>query len=583
MPKSRNASLTFSVVDRPGAGGQIPPRLAGKPLAGRGTVDANLLNALVAAYLALTALYPLSRLVAQLFRDETPPWVLIADILSEPATFGALANTIDSAVWSSALAALIGTTAAIVVALTDIRLKGAATFLVLLPLLVPSQIMALAWKELFSIAAADGGKNPLYSREGVILVLGIEHSTAVFLSVRANLRGISRELIEAARDSGAGPLRVIRTVLLPLIAPGILAGVSISFVGAIGNFGVPALLGIPGRYPVLSTLIYRKLNGFGPAVLGETAVLSVVLITLAGAGLVLRALVSRRIHATASAEAGMAAPFKLGRWRLPVEALLWALFAGISIMPFTALAYSSLLPAVGVELTRASVTLANYRFVLFGQEAIVRAFGNSVLLSLLASLASAVVSIPLAYLAIVRRNRFARFLDIVSDAPYAIPGIVLSIAMILSFIRPLPVVGSLYGTFWILLIAYLARFLAPAAKTVVSGLERFDVRLEEAAQVAGAGMIRRLFTVILPAAAPAAGAGALLVFMQAVNELTVSSLLWSTGHETIGVMIYSLQYEGNSTAAAAVSVLSILMILALASAFSLAGRNLPEGVVPWRF
>ncbi len=583
MPKSRNASLTFSVVDRPGAGGQIPPRLAGKPLAGRGTVDANLLNALVAAYLALTALYPLSRLVAQLFRDETPPWVLIADILSEPATFGALANTIDSAVWSSALAALIGTTAAIVVALTDIRLKGAATFLVLLPLLVPSQIMALAWKELFSIAAADGGKNPLYSREGVILVLGIEHSTAVFLSVRANLRGISRELIEAARDSGAGPLRVIRTVLLPLIAPGILAGVSISFVGAIGNFGVPALLGIPGRYPVLSTLIYRKLNGFGPAVLGETAVLSVVLITLAGAGLVLRALVSRRIHATASAEAGMAAPFKLGRWRLPVEALLWALFAGISIMPFTALAYSSLLPAVGVELTRASVTLAKYRFVLFGQEAIVRAFGNSVLLSLLASLASAVVSIPLAYLAIVRRNRFARFLDIVSDAPYAIPGIVLSIAMILSFIRPLPVVGSLYGTFWILLIAYLARFLAPAAKTVVSGLERFDVRLEEAAQVAGAGMIRRLFTVILPAAAPAAGAGALLVFMQAVNELTVSSLLWSTGHETIGVMIYSLQYEGNSTAAAAVSVLSILMILALASAFSLAGRNLPEGVVPWRF
>jgi iron(III) transport system permease protein len=272
----------------------------------------------------------------------------------------------------------------------------------------------------------------------------------------------------------------------------------------------------------------------------------------------------------------------LGRWRLPVEALLWVMFAGISIMPFIALGYSSLIPAVGVELTRASMTLANYRFVLFEQEAILRAFGNSVLLSLLAALASATVSIPLAYLAVVRRNRLARFLDIVSDAPYAIPGIVLSIAMILSFIQPLPLVGSLYGTFWILLIAYLARFLAPAARTVVAGLERFDVRLEEAAQVAGAGMLNRLFTVILPAAAPAAGAGALLVFMQAVNELTVSSLLWSTGHETIGVMIYALQYEGNSTAAAAVSVLSIAMILVLAAVFSLVGRNLPEGVVPWR-
>jgi iron(III) transport system permease protein len=582
MPISRSASPIFSVADRSVTSGLFQPLRAGKPLARRGSIDTNLLNAIIAAYLALTALYPLSMLVAELFRGAAPPWVMLVDILSAPATFRALVNTVDSAAWSSVLAALIGTSAAIVVALTDIRLKGAASFLVLLPLLVPSQIMALAWKELFSIAAGDGARNPLYSREGVILVLGIEHSTAVFLSVRANLRGISRDLIEAARASGAGPLRVIRTVLLPLVAPGILAGVSISFVGAIGNFGVPALLGIPGRYPVLSTLIYRKLSGFGPAVLGETAVLSVVLIALAGAGLALRTLASRGIHATMSAETGTAAPFLLGRWRLPVETLLWVLFAGISILPFMALAYSSLIPAVGVKLTAASVTLANYRFVLLEQEAIIRAFGNSVSLSLLAAMGSAIISIPLAYLAVVRRNRLARILDIVSDAPYAIPGIVLSIAMILAFIRPLPLVGSLYGTSWILLIAYLARFLAPAARTVVSGLERFDVRLEEAAQVAGAGMARRLFTVILPAAAPAAGAGALIVFMQAVNELTVSSLLWSTGNETIGVMIYSLQYEGNSTAAAAVSMLSIAMILFLAAVFGFVGRNLPEGVVPWR-
>jgi iron(III) transport system permease protein len=141
---------------------------------------------------------------------------------------------------------------------------------------------------------------------------------------------------------------------------------------------------------------------------------------------------------------------------------------------------------------------------------------------------------------------------------------------------------SLYGTLGIILVAYLARFLALALRPTVAGMEQVSRNLDEAAQVAGAGVITRLRAVILPAVAPSAAAGALLIFMTAFNELTVSVLLWSTGRETLGVAVFFLHYEGNSPAAAAVATISIMVTLTLAFLTSALARNLPEGVVPWR-
>ena len=244
---------------------------------------------------------------------------------------------------------------------------------------------------------------------------------------------------------------------------------------------------------------------------------------------------------------------------------------------------SSLAPALGVPLRVDTVTLANYRFALFEQESTLRAFVNSFVLALVCAIISAAVAVPLAYLATMRKNPAARVLDLLADAPYAVPGTVLAIAIIIVFLPPLPFLGvSLYGTLGIILVAYLARFLALALRPTVAGMELVSKNLDEAAQVAGAGIIRRLRAVILPAVAPSAAAGALLIFMTAFNELTVSVLLWSTGSETLGVAVFFLHYEGNSPAAAAVAVISIAVTLALAMMTSLMARNLPEGVVPWR-
>ena len=150
------------------------------------------------------------------------------------------------------------------------------------------------------------------------------------------------------------------------------------------------------------------------------------------------------------------------------------------------------------------------------------------------------------------------------------------------FLRPLPLLHvSLYGTLWIILAAYLARFLVLALRTTAAGYRQIHGALEEAAAIAGAGLWRRIATVILPLAVPAIAAGALLVFLIALNELTVSALLWSAGHETLGVVVFSLEQGGDSTLAAALSVLVVIATVALMGLASLAARRLPEGVLPW--
>jgi iron(III) transport system permease protein len=552
------------------------------------------LLAALTCYVVVLGLWPLARLFAESLSPGASGEFLglLFGQWRSIATQRALVNTLESSLLATLVSLAIGTTAAFALTLTDVRGKPALTFVALLPLLVPSQITALAWIELtgagspilgpLGLAPPPGATNPLYSMWGIVLVMGIESSTLVFLAVRAGLRNVPRDLIEAARLGGAHPLRVTQAVILPLATPAILAGAALAFVTSIGNFGIPAMLGIPGRYTVLTTLIYQRLQGFGPRVLGEVAALALILTILAVIGLLLRALIVRR-GGFASEGGAPLQPFRLGRSRLAVELVLWIVLACIAVLPLLALLASSLAPALGVPLRLDSVTLANYRFALFEQESTLRAFTNSFILALATAAISAAIAVPIAYLSTLRKNPGARVLDLLADAPYAVPGTVLAIAIIIVFLPPLPLLDvSLYGTLGIILVAYLARFLALALRPSVAGMELVPKNLDEAAQVAGAGIIRRLRAVILPAVAPSAAAGGLLIFMTAFNELTVSVLLWSTGSETLGVAVFFLHYEGNSPAAAAVATISIAVTLALAFLVSLMARNLPEGVVPWR-
>ena len=549
-----------------------------------------LLLALVAVYVLAVCVLPLLRLLSEVFAPGAGGLDLVREVLESRSTQRATWHTLEAGLASTVLSVLLGGGAAMIVALTDVRAKPAIVFLLLLPLLIPAQVAALAWLELIGPSSViyqlvgydpQGWRNPLYSREGVVLLLGIEHAPMVFLAVRAGLRGIPRDLVEAARASGASAARITWSIILPMARPAVIAGAALAFVSAIGNFGVPALLGIPGRYTMLTTLVYQRLNGFGPSVLGEIAILAVILTLMAATGLAIQALALRR--GIGIERSGLTGPvFALKRRRVPVEAGLWVLLTLIAILPMVALVATSIRQASGVDLSWATVTFDHYAFALSAPET-ARGFTNSFFLALAAATLSIAVAIPLGYLSLHRGSRVARALEFLTDAPYALPGIVLSIAVILVYLRPLPLVDiSLYNTFFILLVAYFGRFLALGVRPVLSGLEQVDRALDEAAEMAGAGVWRRLTRVVLPLVGPAAAAGGVLIFLAAFNELTVSALLWSTGNETIGVRVFALYDQGDSSAAAAVAVLTVIATLAIAGLVSLLARRLPYGVLPWQ-
>lgn len=557
-----------------------PPRLA--PLLARTPAW------LLALLLATLALAPFLRVLAEVLG---PGAAGVAATLAAPITRTALLNTAVIGLASMVLSGALGGAFAALVALADMPGARLLSFLFTLLLVMPSQVTAIAWIELLGpsspvlaplgLAPAAGAPNPLFGGGGIVLLLGIEHAPLVFLTLAAGLRALPLSQVQAARSLGAGPLRVLARIVLPLALPALLAGLVLAFVSAIGNFGTVALLGIPGRFPVLTTLIYRQLSGFGPDALGGIATLSTVLAVLAGVGMALEAVLLKGGALRLSGARREQPVFHLGRGRVPVAVLCWFVVLGLLAVPLLALLGTALLRAYGMALSPAALTLSNLRYVLLQHDAMRRALVNSAILAGVASVVLLIISVLAAYLAVWRDARVLRVALAAADLPYTLPGVVLAIGCILLFLRPVFGV-ALYDTLWIMLVAYLARFLTLAQRPVLAAFRRMDRQLDQAAQTAGAGPLRRLILVALPLVAPAAAAGALMVFVLAFNELTVSALLWSAGHETVGVVVFSLEQAGENTLAAAAALVSVVSTLLLLGLASLLARSLPRGTLPWQ-
>ena len=552
------------------------------------------LTGAVAIVIVLLSVLPMLRLVEEIVAPGgTVSAAAIEAGLASSATWVATGHTLVVGIGGTVLAVLIGTLIALLVTLTDMRGRGAFILCYVMPLMIAPQVTALAWLQLFGpaspllkmlgLAPPLGTRNPLYSTGGIILLLGVQYGPLVFLLVRAGLRKLPRELVEAARAGGAGWPAVLATIILPLMTPSIVAAAALAFVSCVGNFGIPAFLGIPANYLVLPTLIYQRLAGGGPAMLGEAAFLSVLIGVIAMAGILAQEVMSRRRDYRISSTSLPAEPYELGRWRLPVQAAMWLLIVLILILPLLGLLLTSLVPGYGIPLNAQTATLDNYRFVLFEHDAAGRAFFNSFWLSGVAAVFAVMVAIPIGYLIAWGRQRWVRLLNLSVELPYALPGVVLAIASLLLFLKPVPLIGvQLYNTAWIILYAYLARFLVLALRPTISGYHQIDRALEEAAQVAGAGLFTRLRTIVFPLVAPAAIAGGLLIFMTALSELTVSALLWSSGSETIGVVMFSFEQGGDSNYAAAMSAITVAITFVLMLVANLIASQLPSGVLPWR-
>ncbi|MDR6102605.1 iron(III) transport system permease protein [Agrobacterium larrymoorei] len=514
-------------------------------------------------------------------------------LLSDPALWQAVVNTLSTSFFGMLISLAIGGGFALALTLCNIRGKSVLSFLFMLPMMIPPQVTALSWigmtgpsstlLKAIGLAPPIGSAQPLYSIFGIALLLGVQHAPLVYLSLRAGLLALPQDGIEAAKLSGASSWQVLKDIIVPLSMPGLIAGAAIAFVSGVGNFGIPAILGIPASIFTLPTLIYSRFSSFGSSTFGDIAMLSgmIAIISVLGLAIQERAMKGRDYRIIGLS--GKAATFQLGGWRWIVEALLWLSILIILVAPLTALVASSLAPAYGVPLTLKTATIHAYEEILLRQAVTRTAFANSLFLATATSLCLLLVTVLTAYFLVRGKSRFMFLLSALVDIPYALPGVVISVSYVLLFAAPIPLVGiTLYGTLWIILLAYFSSFFAVSLKPMVSAFTQFDPVLEEAARLSGAGFWRRMKDIILPLVGPAAGASVILVFLIACNELTVSALLWSAGTQTLGVVIYNLDDSGSFDLASALSVLVVAMVIVLMLLLELLGRKLPKGVVPWR-
>ncbi len=522
--------------------------------AGRGWVWAAALLP-TAAVTAVVVAFPLARLV---WAALLAPAASLAGIA---ASLPPLLHTVAVVAVSTPLALALGLGLALVCRHRTGAAGAAMRLGVLLPLLVPPFVSAFAWVQAYGAAGltdhvAHLVLPGLFGPVGVVLLLAVNAAPFPFATVSAALAaGRTRRLEEAAQASGATPLQVFTTVTLPLLRPALAAGAVLAAVGAASDFGIPAVLGMPGGFTTLTTAIYADLSFSATSGSFSAAIAQALLLCLLVAPAV--SALGRLADAPAAPDGGAVA---LRRGTAPWgAALVWVYIAVASGLPLLATLLVALTRAYGLAPVPANWSAAHFQAAVTGDNLL--ALGHSVGLALAAALACCVLGAAVAVLA--RSSRAGRVLQAVVALPFALPGSVIAIAAILAWNRPL------HGTLTLIGLAYAARFWTLAERPIGAALGGLSPSRLRAARAAGAGPFAAWRTAWWPALAPAFAAAGLLTFVQAFHELTISSLLYGPGSTTIAVAVLSAEQAGDVGTTAALAVL--LAVISLAAAIPLVG------------
>lgn len=475
----------------------------------------------------------------------------------------AAANSVVTTVASSAFAVVLGGLVALLLERTDVYGKNALRILLLSPLLIPPFVGAISWLQLFG---NNQGLNAVFGREiwniygadGVIFLMTLHSYPVVYVIIAAALRSIPADLELAARISGAGSARILRTVTLPLLGPAFLSAFTLTAVSNLADFGIPSILGSPVRFETLATMVYRMMeSGIVANPLQVVSTIGSVLLVLGIAAVVADHVVSSRgVHAT---DAGESMPLPLGASRAVVSVISWVLALALTLGPILGLTYRALLPAPGVPFTLQNISLSNFQSTLQNPR-VVEGFTNSVTLACGAALLCGVLGWAVGLLVTRTSAQTNTALTLIVLLPTSLPGLIIGVGWVI-YGR----YTDLYNTRWVILLAYVCAFTALVLQAVRAPLASMPTAVEEAARISGAGPLRALLDTTGRMTIPAVVSGAVLVAVTAVRELTVSILLIAPGTTTIGVQLFNLQQSGNYNQASALALMfAVIGIAALA-------------------
>ncbi len=485
----------------------------------------------------------------------------------------AFRNSLFVSVLTTAIAVLIALPAAFAVARIAMPFRGAIVALSVIPLISPPFIGAYSWVMLLGrsgivthyLNSWFGIELPsIYGAFGIVLALSLSYFPYVFLIVQGALAASDPYIEESAEVMGASRWRILRTITFPLVAPAVAAGAIIVFIKALGNFGVPAILG--GEFYVLPTLIYFQIHGFFN-LNGASAIAMVNVGLTLIAILLLTRVNKRRRFVTVTSVTRRSKQMRNAGARVFANLYCWILLF-CALVPQMMVIFSSFAEQWAATLFPVSYGLENYRLALTS----LKPLTNSLILAGTATLLCVVFGTLASYASI--RGRFAGkwALDLTIMLPFVLPGIVTGVAYLTTFNDGIIVLS---GTATILILAYFVRRIAYTFRTVTAAMSQLDSKLEEASTVCGATWAMTMRKVIIPLTAPGIIAGAIIVFATLISEMSVTILLYSAKWKTISIAIFELVIADELLEASAIGSVAIVLTLTLVF---LASRLLGKGM-----
>jgi len=512
-------------------------------------------------------------------------------VLGNANVHHALANSLIACTGGTALAVAIGLAFSWIVVRTNTPWKGFIGAASLVPLFVPPLVAGVAWSILGS--PKSGLLNTmmkwigldwridLYSMAGLIVVFGMYYAPYVYMFTASALRNMDPSLEEAAEIAGVGPVRTLFTVTFPLVAPAIISGMLLSFIVMLGIYGIPAVLGAPANISVLTTYIF-KLTNWSPPLYSTAAAVAIILMVVTGVLVLLQQRVlAGRSFTTVAGKAFRPRSLDLGPWRWLTLVLALLYLVIVVVLPTLALIVAAFRRFLFIPDAASLFDMRHYSLVhfesIFDNPLTIRSIWNTMEVGLVTAVLGGLLAFAIGYT--VHRGSVPgrRAIDLIATLPVAIPGLVIGVAYLWAWIG-LP--GGLYGTIWILALAFIARFMPDTMKALSTSFLQIHRELEEAAWICGKGRLETIRSIVLPLARPGTIAAMTLLFILAIRELGSSLFLYTSETTVMAVLLLDYYEGGNIGKTAAFSLVQTVLLAVLigvASWLSSGGTNSSVG------
>ncbi len=552
------------------------------------------------AILTFLVIYPILTLLLGALTDTNPVvegfslrHLSVANfitVLINPNVAGALFNTLVACTGGTAIAVTIGLTFSWIVVRTNTPFKRLIAAASILPLFTPPLVAGVAWSILGSPRTGLintmfkwAGLNwhvDFYSLTGLVVVFGIYYAPYVYMFTASALRNMDPSLEEAAEISGASAFATLFTVTFPLIMPAIISGMLLSFIVMLGIYGIPAVLGAPTNIDVLTTYIF-KLTNWSPPLYNTAAAVAIILMAVTGLLVfVQQKVLSGRSYTTVAGKAYRPRNLDLGPWRWLTFGLSIVYLIVVALLPMLALIVAAFRKFMFIRDVASLFDMKQYSLFhfhsIFDNPLTLNSIYNAVEVGVITALAGGVLAFAIGYT--IHRSHVPgrRSIDLLSTLPVAIPGLVIGVAYLWAWIG---IPGGLYGTIWILALAFIARFMPDTVKSLSTSFLQIHRELEEAAWVCGKGMLGTIRTIVLPLASPGVIAAMTLLFVLAIRELGSSLFLYTSNTMVMSVLLLDYYEGGNLGKTAAFSLVQMVLLGVLIGGANWLTRGAAQGSV----